>query len=379
MKSFLTRLVALFPAGFRDRFQEDMIEQIERDYDRARDQGRWSALSFIVCTSGDLLGSALAERVRPAWVSAQLSRSEVGGMPLMRHEWTRDLRYATRALLRSSGFTAVAVGTLGLAIGVNAAMFSVVNRVLLHPLPYPHADRIVHIAGTAPGSGFPDEFGLSSEFYLAYKESKLIEDISTYNSFTSTMRAGDRVERIRMSWPTYTLFSTLGAKPILGRLPAAEDEERVAVISYELWTSWFGRDSSVIGRSYVISGGSRTVVGVMAPDFKFPNASTMLWLSGTVRAAGLVPGRFGDAMVARMAPGVTPEALARELTAISKRLPERFGGSANYRRVIALHRAVVRPIRDQLLGGVSGPLWVLLAAVAIALVIACANVANLFM
>ena len=129
-------------------------------------------------------------------------------------DWMRDLRHATRALLRTPGFTLMAVGTLGLAIGANAGMFSVVNNVLLNPLPYGHADRLVHIAATAPGSDLPPEFGVSAEFFIQYKEqSRLLEDVSTYNSFTSTLRVGDRVERIRMSAPTTSLFTTLGAKP----------------------------------------------------------------------------------------------------------------------------------------------------------------------
>ena len=152
--------------------------------------------------------------------------------------WARDLRHAARSLARSRGFTIVAVGTLGLAIGVNAGMFSVVNRVLLDPLPFTHSDRLISIAASAPGSDFPEEFGVSSEFYLQYKEhSRLLEDVSTFNSFTNTLRTDDRVERIRMSWPTNSLFSTLGARPILGRLPMPEDDTRAVVISHALWTS----------------------------------------------------------------------------------------------------------------------------------------------
>ncbi len=294
-------------------------------------------------------------------------------------EWARDLRHASRSLRRSPGFAAVTIGTLGLAIGANAGMFSVVDAVLLKPLPYGHADRLVYIAASAPGSDFPAEFGVSSEFYVQYKEqSRLLEDVSTFNSFTNTLRAGDRVERVRMSWPTNSLFSTLGAKPILGRLPVADDGSRVAVISYALWTTWFGRDSAVIGRSYEMGGAPRTVIGVMGPEFRFPNDGTLLWLSSEITGDSIVPGRFGTSLVGRMKPGVTTETLAKELTTLSRRLPERFGGSPAYARLILQHRAVVRPLEEQLLGRVASPLWVLVGAVGFVLLIACANVANLF-
>jgi len=295
-------------------------------------------------------------------------------------QWARDLRHSLRALLRSPGFTLMAVGTLGLAIGVNAGMFSVVNKVLLDPLPYGNADRLLYVAASAPGSDLPKEFGVSAEFFLQYKEqSHLLEDVAAFNSFTSTMRAGDRVERIRMSAPTYTLFSTLGAQPLHGRLPRAEDEDRVVLISYALWQSWFGGDVSVLNKSFYISGTNREVIGIMGPDFRFPVDGTMLWISSQIRPEGLVPGRFGMPLVARMAPGATAEAVAGELNTLAKRLPERFGGSAAYARTISQHRAVVRSLEEQLLGELTRPLWVLFGAVGIVLLIACANVANLFL
>src|SRR5262245_44373157 len=295
-------------------------------------------------------------------------------------EWKQDCLHAARALVRVPGFTVMTVLTLGLAIGACAGMFGVVDAILLRPLPYAHADRLVHIVASVPGSDFPREFGVSPEFYLQYKEqSKLLEDVSTYNSFTSTFRTDDRVERIRMSAPTTSLFTTLGASPLHGRLPVAEDEDRVVVISYELWQSWFGRDLSVIGKTYDVSGSKRTIVGIMGPEFQFPSDGKLLWMSSNIRAAGLVPGRFGGPLVARMAPGATVEAVTAELTALSKGLPARFGGSANYARLIGQHRAVVRSLSDEILGEVSRSLWLLLAATGIVLLIACANVANLFM
>ncbi len=294
-------------------------------------------------------------------------------------DWLNDLRHAARALRRSPGFALVTIGTLGLAIGANVGMFSVVDAVLLNPLPYGDVDRVVSIAGTAPGSDMPDEFEVSFEFYVQYLEqSQLLDDVAIYGSFTSTLRTAERVERIRMSQGTISLFSVLSATPILGRLPVVEDESGVVLLSYGLWQSWFGGDSAILGRSYDVSGNSRTVIGVMGPEFRFPVDDTQLWYPAVVRLDDVTPGRFGIPMIARMKPGVTPEALTSELTTLARRLPQRFGGSPNYARIMEQYHAVVRPLEDELLGTVARPLWVLLGAVGIVLLIACANIANLF-
>lgn len=376
----LLLLARLFPRGFREQFGEDMRGQIRHDFADAYDAGPLAALSFSLLTALDLVRTALLEHIAPTWHTAPLATPQGDTMASMLQEWGMDIRFAARALRRSLGFTVVAAGTLGLAIGATAGMFGIVDTVLLHPFPYANVDRLVHIAATAPGSQLPEEFGVSAEFLLHYREhSKLLEDVSTYNSFTSTMRAGDRVERIRMSAPTSALFTTLGAKPILGRVPVPADGDGTAVISYAMWTTWFGNDSSVIGKQYNISGSSRTIVGVMSPEFRFPNEETMLWMSGEIDPGKITPGRFSSPLVGRMKPGVTPDALAAELTGISKGLPARYGGSANYARVIEQHRAIVRPLTEQLLGTVTRSLWVLQGAALIVLLIACANVANLFM
>jgi predicted permease len=296
--------------------------------------------------------------------------------------WSEDLRDSIRKLRRSPGFAAVTVGTLGLAMGANAGIFSVVDTVLLRPLPYEDADRLVYIAATAPGTDFPEEFAVAPEFWLHYKENaRLLEDVAIYNSFTATLRVGDRVERVRFSMPTSSLFSTLQVSPILGRLPVPEDDDRVAVISHSLWTTWFGSDPAVLGRSYMMAGGMRTVVGVMGPEFRFPRDDVLAWIPWVLRAEGFVPGRFGlvEGLVARTVPGATTEAVAAELAPLARQLPERFGGSAGYAQMIEKHRPVVRPLHEQLVGGVSGALWALMGSVGIVLLIACANVANLFM
>ncbi|HEY7612572.1 MAG TPA: ABC transporter permease [Gemmatimonadales bacterium] len=296
--------------------------------------------------------------------------------------WIQDLRQAVRALRRSPGFTLVAVGTLGLALGVNAGIFSIVDAVLLRPLPFPEPNRLVHIGGTAPGSDLPSEFYLSPEFFLQYQEqSKLLEGLAPHVNFTNTLRVGDRAERVRMALSTASLFPTLGVAPVLGRLPLPEDEDRVALLSHSLWMSWFGGDTAVIGRSYYIGGSDRTVIGVMGPDFRFPRGDITLWITDVIRPEDIEPGRLGleMALVGRMRQGVDIPALERELGPLAQRLPERFGGSPAYAELIRKFRPVVRPLEAQLVGRVAGPIWILFASVAVVLLIACANVGNLFL
>ncbi len=293
----------------------------------------------------------------------------------------RDVRHAWRALLRAPGFLAASVATLALAIGAVTGMFNVVKTVILEPLPYPDPDRLVVVSGTAPGSDMPETFGPGLEFYLHYREhSELLDGVFVYAGGTSTLRTEDRVERIRMGWPTNDIYTTLGARPQLGRLPVPEDDGNAVVISDRLWSSWFGRDPSVVGQSYFVSDGMKQIVGIMPADFAFPDEETLLWISWHANLEGLTPGQMGLGMVARMKEGVTREQLAGELTRLSKELPARFGGSPNYARVIERHEAVVDRAIDRIVGpAVRTSLWVLLAGVGIVLLIACANVANLFL
>jgi predicted permease len=296
-------------------------------------------------------------------------------------EWTTDLRHAWRALLRTPGFLLTTVATLALAIGAVAGMFNVVNTVVLQPLPFASPDRLVAVSGTAPGSDLPERFNPGLEFYLHYKEqSKLIDGIFVFAGGTSTFRTEDRVERIPMAWPSNGMYSTLGVRPLLGRLPLPEDADRVILISYRLWQNWFSGDSAVIGRSYFTSGEMRQVIGVMPADFQFPTENVMLWVGGEIQLEQVRPGQGGMPMIVRMKDGVTAEALAAELTGLSKGLPERFGGPPAYARLIGQHSAVIDPVLDRMVGPTTRrSLWVLLGAVAIVLAIACANVANLFM
>ena len=295
--------------------------------------------------------------------------------------WTTDLRHAWRALARTPGFFITSVGILALAIGAVAGMFSVVDTVLLRPLLYREPERLVSLGGTAPGSDLPERFGLGADFYVHYKEhSKLLDGIFMFGGGTSTLRTENRVERIPMAWPTNDMYATLGVHPQLGRLPRPEDGDDVVVISDKLWSTWFGRDSSIIGKSYFVSDSMKQVIGVMPPEFKFPSDQTMLWVATPVLLEQIRPGQLGAPVIARMKSGVTREQLAVELTALSKQLPVRFGGPPAYARIIAQHHAVVDDLRESLVGSTARTsLWILLGAVSVVLIIACANVTNLFL
>lgn len=268
MKVLLTLLVRLFPADFRDQFEADMLDQVSADYDRARNRSWRGGLWFAVLTASDLARGLVAERWNPTWVTPQAPKTVWEGKTMMMNGWAKDLGHAVRGLRRSPGFTAVTVITLGVAIGVNAGIFSVVDAVLLDPLPYPDGDQLVSIAASAPGSDMPEEFGVSVEFFVQYRDqSTSLEALSVYNNFTASLRVEDRTERIPMAVMSTEAFVTLQSTPILGRLPTLEDEGGVALISHALWATWFGSDPSVLGRTYEMADTERTIIGVMGPDF----------------------------------------------------------------------------------------------------------------
>jgi predicted permease len=294
-------------------------------------------------------------------------------------KWTADFRHAARGLLRTPGFTFTVVATLALAIGANAAIFSVVKPVLLDPLPYPNADRLVYIGGTAPGTDQPEELGVPDELYFEYRESvRAIEDAALYGIGSATTRAEGQVDQLFVSQVTPSFFTTLGAQPHLGRLPNDTDTANVVVLSYWLWQNWFGSDEKVIGRSYTFANQTRSVIGVMKPEFRYPDERVAFWVPLVLRAAQVTPGGFGPRMIARMAPGIDRAQLTAQLEPLARRVQQRLGGPAPYVRVMEHHRPVVKPLREYLAGKIATALWILLGTVGIVFLVACVNVANLF-
>ena len=294
-------------------------------------------------------------------------------------KWARDFKHAARGLARAPGFTLIVVATLALAIGANATIFSVVNAVLLEPLPYPDADRLVHIGGTAPGTDQPDELGVPDELYFEIRESvAALEDIALYGIASSTSRAEGHVDQLFMAPVTTSFFSTLGVQPLHGRVPTEEDGPNVVVISHQLWRTWFGSKIEVLNKSYTFANQTRTILGIMPADFRFPDERVSFWVPLAIRAAQVTPGGFGPRALARMKPDTDHQQLTSQLEPLARRVQQRLGGPPPYIRVMERYRPIVKPLREEMLGNVSTALWILLGTAAIVFLIACANVASLF-
>src|ERR687891_1155729 len=288
-----------------------------------------------------------------------------------------DLRYALRQLRKSPGFTAIAVLTLALGIGANTSIFSVVNAVLLRPLPYPEPDRIVYlnevINGTDTSIALPD--------YVDWRnDSKSFEHLAISRLESRNLRGigGREPERISVAYVTANFFNVIGLPPQIGRT-FTEDEDKpgaaaLAIISDRLWDRAFHRDPQIVGRAMEFHGTPVTVIGVMPREMDSPHGVDA-WFA-VMRRANL-PGwqdRANHPMFygwGRLKQGVTVEQARSEIKALSARLEKLY--PATNAGVVA----EVRPLLDNLLGNYRTSLALLLGAVALVLLIACANLANL--
>jgi putative ABC transport system permease protein len=295
------------------------------------------------------------------------------------------LRSLSRELRRSPWFLAIAVITLGVGIGATTAIFAVVDAVLIRPLPYAEADRLVALKHDSPGLGM-DQLEMSDGTYVLYrKENRVLADLGIYRNEAVTLTGAGNPERLESAEATGSIFSVLRVKPALGRMIREADErpgaEQVAVLSDGLWRRRFGGDPGALGKTLRVDGVERRIVGVMPPGFAFPAAETALWLPMTIDPAHYRIGDFSYAGLGRLRPGVSPARAARELSALVWRIPEAFGDQGLPREMIQSARLAVHvtPLRDTVVGEVESLLWILLGSVACILLIACANVANLFL
>ncbi len=296
----------------------------------------------------------------------------------------QDLRYATRQLRKSAGFTVVAVTTLALGIGANTAVFSVVDRVLLHPLPYPDSDRMVKVSQTFEGISTDNA---SPANYLDWvSQNQIFDEMAASRGWQGSLSTGNRPELVKGLMTTPSFFPLFGVAPILGRGLQASDarpgSDHVVVLGYGLWQRYFAADRAIVGRDIRLNGEQYNVVGVMPPDFSADEYGE-LWVPSPwgVPTHPLVPDKdprqFRDRnyldVWARSKPGVTMQQARVELDTIARRLETQYPDSNGQVGVTFV------PLHDYIVGEIRPVLLVLLAAVVIVLLIGCANVANLLL
>ncbi|MBW3536103.1 MAG: ABC transporter permease, partial [Gemmatimonadetes bacterium] len=293
----------------------------------------------------------------------------------------QDVRYAVRQLARHPGFAAVLALTLALAIGANTAVFSVVHGVLLRPLPYPDQDRLMMVWTQFPSMELL-EFPASGPEYFEYRDqNRSFEHLAAYNPGAHTLTGDQDPERVQGVFTTWELFPALGVDALVGRTFGAEEDvpdAPVVLLSQGLWERRYGADASIVGRDILVNGQPRTVLGVLPAHVRFPTPDTELWLPMGLDPAD--PGGRGShflTLMGKLRPGVTHASAATELEALQARWAADPANQHEWNG--AGHPAVLEPLTDEIVGDVRRSLLVLMGAVGVVLLIACANVANLLL
>jgi putative ABC transport system permease protein len=286
----------------------------------------------------------------------------------------QDLRYSVRTLLKKPGFALVMILALGLGIGANSAIFSVVSTVLLQPPPYPESERLVFVWENSQRIG---RFSMSVPNYVDFRDqNEVFEEISAMATGTYNLTGDGEPERLRGLRVTEDLFRLLRVQPVLGRGFIPDEDrpgaERVVVLTDALWQRRFGGDPAIVGRTVNLSDRAHTVIGVMPPDFRFIMGAE-LFVPLAADPAEESRGAHYLLSVARLRPGVTPEQAEAALDAIAGRLEQQYPDSNTG------WDTIVTPYQLQLVERVRPALLVLLGAVGFVLLIACANVANLLL
>jgi predicted permease len=304
-----------------------------------------------------------------------------------RREWfgetVGDLKYAMRQLRRSPGFTVVAVLTLALGIGANTAVFSVLNGVLLRPLPYASPERLVMVTSAFPTMDF-DRFWVSPPEYFELREwNQVFADIGGYRTGSASIETLGQPLRVTSAVATWSLFPTLGVQATRGRAFLPEDDlpgaEPVAMISAGLWQRAFGSDPAIVGSSIRVNGQPSTIVGVLPEGFDIEDANVDVWSPVNIDPSDHVNRRGNHFLnvVARLADGATLERAQEDLDRLEIRWQEEYGDT--HAPSADNHPYQASDLRTDILGDVRPAMLLLMGAVGFVLLIACANVANLLL
>jgi putative ABC transport system permease protein len=307
------------------------------------------------------------------------------------------MRHAARRLARSPAFTIASILTLALAIGANTAIFAVVERVLLNPLPYPESDRLVdldHGASTSSGRRLAGGIQMSAGLYYLYLDrARTIEGISLYRTAEHTLTDSGEPERVRIARVTPSLAAVIRVSPVAGCwftpnegafapivTPAMPAVFQTAVVSHRLWMRRYGGDRALVSRTISLDGVPTEIVGIMPAQFEFPDRRVDIWIPEQVRREP-VWDTFMHSGIARLRGSATVDDARRELSGLIADLPNVYPndpGVRGFLHNVGLYSAT-RTLKEAIVGRVANALWIVLASVGVVLLIACANVANLFL
>jgi putative ABC transport system permease protein len=348
--------------------REEIAQHIEDRYGDLRAQGR---------SHDEARAEAMSE------IDDDLARelSALQPAPSILADVLPDAHYTLRGLRRSPIFAIVIVLTLALGIGANSAIFSIVNAVVLRPLPYDRDGRVVVVWGDLKRPGL-NEIPASAGEYIDYRtRSHSFDQIAAYDTDGFNLTGGGTPERVEGAIVTPSLFSLMGVSAAVGRAFLAEEEqpgrEQVVVLSDSLWTRRFSRDPSIAGKTIAVDGKPFLVAGVMPPGFHFPDATTEIWKPILLDADALSDnnrGSHGYTVLASIKKGFTIDQAQADLNAVAAGFKREHPG--NYRNGFSV---TLRAWRDEVVGSTDRPLLMLLGAVGLVLLIACANVANLLL
>lgn len=295
------------------------------------------------------------------------------------------IRVSFRRLSASPGFVAIAALTLAIAIGANLAIFTVVNAILLRPLPVPDSERLVILGHDAPGLPQLSRLPMSNALYFLYaNESRTLSGVSLVTDEQVSFTGPENPQRVEASRVTASFFDVVRTRPQLGRAFRVEDERvdapPVVLLTDGLWHDRFGGAPDVVGRLVEIEGAIAEVIGVMPPGFGFPDSDTKLWRTLQLDPSDAALGQFGAMGIARIGDGRTLDQVQAELAGMAANLVELFPD--DFAAPVLANAGFaprVRPAREVFVGDIRTTLWMLLGAVGFLLLIACANVANLFL
>jgi putative ABC transport system permease protein len=392
-EAIVRALVHLYPPEFRDRYEREIVQLVRAAWTERRPTARARGrLAFWLGVLADLGAGAVRERVAQCreWFRDRHRRrrerlhaaghghsTEGEGMGTL----AQDIRYAWRTLRKSPGIALVVVVSLALGIGANTLIYSVVDGIVLRPFPYPNADRLVSFAATYPATDGERRFieAISPPEYNDIRTSlKTIDKVFAFDLGNRNISGGDQPERVFTGFIWGDPMASIGVRPTLGRGFRPEETtsrgEPIAVISHRIWQSRFGGDSSIVGRTIQVNGEAYEVVGVMPPGFLL--IGTDLWLPMGTDPAGVPRDARQWTLIGRLRDGVTMTQANAEVHALAGRIEREYGAE---RKEYAGWRLEVDTWTNAVVGEFKPAARILLGAVGLVLLIACANIASLLL